>query len=127
MTYALHLHHSHVAKLLSVSYNLNMPKKNPLRPPKETNVLNKIRQCIKEGKFAGTLHSEQRSIERKIDILDVIEVLETGRHEQSKDEYRPDFQSWNYAIRGKTADGDELRIAVFFKEEAVVVATIIRI
>lgn len=115
---------------MSASYNFSMPKKKkqqPPRPAKEAHILNKIRQCLKEGKFAGTIHSVMRSSERKVDILDVIEVLETGRHEPSKDEYRPDFHSWNYAIRGITDDGDELRIAVFFKEDTLAVATVIRL
>lgn len=58
---------------------------------------------------------------------DILEVLETGYHEKKKDEFRVDFQSWNYAVRGKTIDGDELRIAVYFEEEMVMIATVIRL
>jgi putative lipase involved disintegration of autophagic bodies len=82
---------------------------------------------VKEGRFTGTEHSIIRSNERRIEALDIVEVIENGYHEKNKDEYREDFQSWNYAIRGKTIDGDELRVAVFFKDDAVVVATVIRL
>jgi len=37
------------------------------------------------------------------------------------------FKAWNYAIRGRTIDGDDLRIAVYFEEDVVMIATVIRL
>lgn len=98
-----------------------------VRMPKELNVLNKIHKAMKNGLYRDTRHSFQRGLERGIILTDIIEVLETGHHEKRKDEYRSDFQSWNYSIRGKTEDGDEFRIAVYFDEDVVVIATVIRL
>ena len=39
-----------------------------------------------------------------------------GHHEKRKDEFKPEFSAWNYAIRGKTLDKRDLRIAVSFNE-----------
>jgi len=48
-------------------------------------------------------------------IPDVIATLTLP--EKSKDEFKTEWQTWNYAIRGKTVDGRELRVAVSFDEE----------
>lgn len=102
-------------------------KRKSLRPSKESNVIKKIHDALIKGHYRDTSHSIQRSKERKISLPDILEVLETGYHEKKKDEFRADFQSWNYAVRGKTIDGDELRIAVYFEEEMVMIATVIRL
>lgn len=97
------------------------------RPEKESDILEKIHKLVQAGKYRDTRHSVQRKIERSISLPDIIEVLETGYHEKSKDEFRADFQSWNYAIRGKTFEGDTLRIAVYFDKDMLVIATVIRL
>ena len=45
------------------------------------------------------------------------QVIETGWNERNKDEFKPEWKAWNYAIRGKTVDKRELRIAVSFEQE----------
>jgi hypothetical protein len=96
------------------------------RPAKRDDILEKIRFAIKTRNFRDTRHSIAQGIERSIDLLDIIEVLgTTGYHEKRKDEYREDFKSWNYAIRGKTFEGKELRIAVYFEVDLVMIATVI--
>ena len=97
------------------------------RPTKQQDVLKKIYNAIARGLYRDTRHSTQRRLERGISLPDILEVLETGFHEKSKDEYRPEFKSWNYAIRGKTLDGETLRIAVYFEKNTVMIATVIRL
>ncbi|HXF28233.1 MAG TPA: DUF4258 domain-containing protein, partial [Chlamydiales bacterium] len=73
-----------------------------------------------------TQHAIQRRDERGILVSDVLEVLETGYHEKRKDEYKVEFKSWNYAICGKTFEDDELRIAVYFDNDLLmIVVTVI--
>jgi hypothetical protein len=43
-------------------------------------------------------------------------VIESGWHEKRKDEFKPEWNTWNYAIRGKTPDNRALRIAIAFEE-----------
>ena len=88
--------------------------RNPIE--KHSNVLNLIKYCIEKGNYLDTRHATDRQRERSITRLEVIEVLKNGHHEKKKDEFKPEFSAWNYAIRGKTLDKRELRIAVSFNE-----------
>ena len=47
----------------------------------------------------------------------MIFVLKNGRHEKAKDKFEEAFSSWNYAVRGKTVDKEDLRVIVSFDEE----------
>lgn len=95
------------------------------RPQKANDVLQKVHRAIRTGQYRDTIHSAQRELDRNIDLLDIIEVLENGYHEKRKDEFKEEFQSWNYSIRGKTFEGRELRIAVYFEESFLMIATVI--
>lgn len=97
------------------------------RPPKDPNLLEKIHEAVVSGLYRDTRHSLERANERRISLPEILEVLESGYHEKSKDIFRMDFQSWNYAIRGKTFDGDDLRIAIYLEENRVMIATVIRL
>lgn len=51
-----------------------------------------------------------------------------GHHEKHKDEYSEEFSDWNYALRGKTLNGDDTRVCVAFEErKSVLVVTVIRL
>ena len=58
-----------------------------------------------------------RKKERSIILPEILYVLNTGRHEKSKDRFDQAFNSWNYAIRGNTLDGIDLRVIVSFDPE----------
>jgi len=60
------------------------------------------------------LNSESK---KRITLPEIIYVLKNGRHEKSKDKFEEMFNSWNYAIRGKTLDNEDLRIIVSFDDE----------
>lgn len=87
------------------------------RPKKIENLLERIRNCIHLGTYRDTFHANVRKIERNISLPEIIYVLKTGRHEKNKDHFEEVFNAWNYAIRGKTIDGLDLRIIVSFDEE----------
>lgn len=87
---------------------------NPIE--KHSNVINLIKDCIEKGNYFDTRHATDRQRERSITRLEVIEVLKNGHHEKRKDEFKLGFSAWNYAIRGKTLDKRDLRIAVSFNE-----------
>lgn len=54
------------------------------KPHKLENLLEVIRECIKEDKYTLTTHALIRQNERKIDISEVIHVLKTGYEEKMK-------------------------------------------
>ena len=89
------------------------------RPKKHDNILQLVRGAFASGKYRDTRHASERKAERQISILEVKQVVERGYHEPAKDEFKDEWQAWNYSIRGKTVDQRELRIAVSFDEEAV--------
>lgn len=105
-----------------------MIKRSSNRAEKVLDLLEKVRDSVKNGNYRDTRHSYERGIERNISLSEIIEVLEkNGYHEKNKDEYKDNFQSWNYAIRGKTFEGNELRIAVYFEEDLLMIATVIKL
>ena len=72
---------------------------------------------MRAGRFRDTRHATERKQERDITILEIHQVVDSGYHEKSKDEFKVEWQAWNYAIRGRTIDRRELRVAVSFDEE----------
>lgn len=102
-----------------------MTKKKPSkRLPKETNLLEKVRQAIESGDYLDVVHAQQRQQERQITRPEYEYVLQTGFHEKAKDEFKPEYQTWNYAIRGKTIEQRELRVIITFEEELLIITVI---
>ena len=97
------------------------------RPSKTTNVLQKVRECIDLGRYYDTRHATQRKALRSIALAEVLYVLKKGYHEKKKDEFKPEYNSWNYAIRGKTIDSRDIRIAVAFDASNMLIITVIEI
>ena len=89
------------------------------RPGKHPDVLPRSRERIHQGRFRDTRHTIERRQVRDITILEIRQVIDSGYHEKSKDEYKLEWKAWNYALRGRTIDGRELRVAVSFDVEDV--------
>lgn len=94
-------------------------------PPKMSNVLTLIRQRARFGAFVVLPHAAFRREERKVSIPDIIFVLLHGSREPEKDEYKANFNSWNYAMRGSDVDGRQLRVAVAFDKSEMLIVTVI--
>jgi len=97
------------------------------RPSKTTNVLQRIKELIDLGRYYDTRHAMQRKALRCIALSEVLYVLKKGYHEKKKDEFKPEYNGWNYAIRGKTIDSRDIRIAVAFDENNMLIITVIEI
>lgn len=87
------------------------------RPKKLDHLLQAIQECINGGNYRDTTHAVQRQKERKILLPEIIHVLQTGIHEKNNDHFEEAFQAWNYAIRGLTIDGLNLRVIISFDNE----------
>ena len=70
---------------------------------------------------------DERLYEYGLDESDVFRVLKKGRREEEKDEWNEILKEWNYAYRGKTVDGIELRVAFALKPNGVLVVTVINL
>jgi hypothetical protein len=101
-------------------------KRIPLkkRPPQITDLHEKICECIDTGKYVHSYHALERHKSREIGLEDVLYVLKHGIHEKRKTTFADDFQSWKYAIRGKTLDNDDIRVIIAFDDSGMIVITV---
>jgi len=90
------------------------------------NPLAKIRQHIDSGRYRVSKHAIKRQSEREVNLRNILYVLTHGFHEEQKSLFDIAFQTWKYAIRGRTIDGIELRVIVGFAEEMLII-TVIRV
>jgi hypothetical protein len=89
------------------------------------NPLKEIRELLKANRYRMVSHAIARTIERSVALRDILFVLNHGVHEVSQDGFDVKRQSARYAIRGKTPDGVDLRVAVAI-ENMVVIITVIK-
>lgn len=94
------------------------------RPSQLDELFPKIRDCIKKGLYRQSKHALGREIERNIDLPDVLYVLNNGYHEKQKTSFDETFQTWKYAIRGKTLDNMDIRIIVAFANDDMLIITV---
>ena len=99
-------------------------KKNPQRPSKIPNLLELIREAVSSGNYLDAVHALERQEERQITRPEYEYVLLNGYHEKSKDEFKSEYNAWNYSIRGKTLDERELRVIVSFEGQMLVITVI---
>ena len=97
--------------------HLDMGAKRSSRPKKHEDVLVLARKHLDSGKYLDTRHATERKQQRQITRPEVFQVLRGGYHEKRKDEFKEEYNAWNYAIRGKTIDKRDLRICVSFDKE----------
>lgn len=90
----------------------------------EIDLLKRIREHVRNGTYHFVPHAIERQKSRRINLPDVLRVLEYGRHESEKDVFDVKWQTWKYAIRGRTINGIELRVIVCFHEYMVVITVI---
>jgi hypothetical protein len=95
------------------------------RPPKVPDLLRVVKKHLDEGAYLDTRHAMQRKRERNITLPEIITVLRNGYHEKHKDEFKEQYNAWNYAVRGKTVDGRQLRACVSFDEPGMLLITAI--
>ena len=91
------------------------------------NLLDRVRLCIEGGHYVDTRHVTDRQSERNITRLEILYVLRNGRHERRKDRYYENYQTWNYAIRGRTVDKRDLRVIVSFDVNTMLIITAIEL
>lgn len=97
------------------------------RQPKILDVLKKARECIEKGRYYDTTHASLRKQQRKIALTHVLYVLRHGHHEKKKDQFKPEYDDWTYSIRGITIDGKDIRVAIAFDKDDMLIITVIEI
>jgi hypothetical protein len=83
---------------------------------------------VEKGAYVISQHAQLRQDERYFTVGDIKNVILHGYHEKRKDEHKPEFNDWNYAIRGETLDGEKARVCIAFdKRTTVIIITVIRL
>lgn len=90
------------------------------------NLIETIRRHIELRRYRFTKHTLDRLKERSIELPDVIYVLNHGVHEEEKTIFNNKSQTWNYAVKGKTTDGNDARVIVAFEKDMIII-TVIRL
>lgn len=90
-------------------------------------ILGEVRRHVKARKYRITNHARERQEKHKVTLPNLLFILSNGCHERDKTLFSNEFQTWKYAIRGKTIDGsEEFRIIVAFENEMAIL-TVIRL
>lgn len=96
-------------------------------PPKIDHLLSVIKKSIDTGSYRQRIHARIRGEERNIELADVKYVLKNGQHETVKTQFDEIFNTWKYAIRGKTLDGIDMRVIVAFDQNIMHIITVINL
>lgn len=109
-----------------------MPKKTKERPEKKKTdeLLIAIDEALKNKNYYFSPHALVRSEERKnVSVLQVLKILKSTSkyHEPKKDSFQESFQDWNYSIRGKSVDAEDIRIILSFDENDMLIITVINL
>lgn len=97
------------------------------RPPQLSELFPKIRHCIENELYRESRHARERQLERDIELPDVLFVLQHGYHEKQKTSFDEVFQTWKYAVRGKTLEGLDIRIIIAFDEDGMLIITVMHV
>lgn len=94
-------------------------------PPKLNDPLSLIQAYAQQGSYNFVQHARKRLHDREVTVLEVLQIIRSGYHEARKDEFKVEFDEWNYAIRGKTLDARKIRLAIAIKSDGFLVITVI--
>lgn len=97
------------------------------RPPQLSELFPKIRHCIENELYRESRHARERLVERNIELPDILFVLKNGYHEKQKTSFDESFQTWKYAVRGKTLEGLDIRIIIAFDEDGMLIITVMHV
>jgi Domain of unknown function (DUF4258) len=97
------------------------------RPSLLDELFPKIRDCIDKGLYRQSKHVFERELERKIDLPDVLYILKNGYHEKQKTSFDETFQTWKYAVRGKTLDEIDIRAIIAFDDIGMMIITVMHV
>lgn len=86
--------------------------------------MNEVHRYLQQGRYLDTRHAFERQLERQISRMEIVQVLKRGYHEKSKDTFDKAYNSWDYAVRGKTLDGRELRIIIVIEYNILIITAI---
>ena len=101
-------------------------ERGPRRPDplSDREVLRLSKRFLSSGGIIPTGHFKDRMDDRKIAMTDVFGVVESGTIAKAP-EWNKDFHEYNYFIKGKDAEGEEvtLKVAISVEHETLTLIT----
>lgn len=97
---------------------------------------NIIDEKIDSGQYVLTPHAQQRAIERRLPLEDILNLLQgkSGYSRQwikGKDEFKQTYidepPAWFYRVEGTTPDKVKMRIIITFDDQQMPIITVIRL
>lgn len=107
-----------------------MPEKTKASKRTTVELMLAITEAVESKNYFFTTHATTRLKQRRnVDQLQVIRILKSDSkyHEPKKDTYSKEFQAWNYAVRSKTIDDEDVRIILTFDENDMLIITVINL
>ena len=95
---------------------------------KTSELFSAIESALGSGNYYFTAHALKRSRERRnVSEFQVIRILQSQSkyHEPKGDSFNQGFNTWNYSIRGKSIDLEDIRIILSFDENDLLIITVI--
>ncbi len=96
-----------------------------MKRQKLANLLELVCYCVENRIYILMQHAIDRMLERGIEEFEVEYALLRGVHEKRKDQYQDRYHAWNYAIRGMTEAGKDLRVIVSFDKNNLMIITVV--
>lgn len=101
--------------------------KKEVKGEKIQDLMAEVKKHLDDGTYRFSNHGLERKDQRTVAIPDITNALRNGYHEKKKDCWEEAFKSWNYSVRGKSIDGEDLRIIVSFEVVGLLIITVIRL
>ena len=104
-----------------------------IRKPKKkstADLFKAINHSLENNTYYFSDHADIRSKTRKnVNDLEVVKILGSAEkwHESGKDKFVNEYKDWNYHIRGRNSDDDQVRIVISFDENNMVVITVVNL
>lgn len=83
-------------------------------PPKLGNPMPSVLSHLTAERVDYSDHAYGPMAKRKFTYREIAAALKEGTHEPKKDAINPEYNVWNYTIRGTSYDGKPMRIVVSF-------------
>jgi len=87
------------------------------RPLNPNRAIQRMRRCLKEGAITWAVDARTKLRARRLDILDVVNVIRYGRVVDRK---RP-MDLWRYTVEGPCADGRNTWLIVEIGESMIII------
>lgn len=101
--------------------------RSPISREKVKELLKIVRDAFSSGNYIYSSHSGERQLQRGISDGDIRHAIANGWHEKRKDEWKSEFNAWNYAIRGTSLNDENLRIVLAVEKNETVLIVIVTV